>query len=589
VDVSAARLLWSLVPGGRCRLLFLIAAALGTVSAIVALVPAFVVYVIAAVIFDRIDIGLTIMQVVFAGIAAVIARLGLLLVARDAASTATELLSQSLRARAAVTIGALPLGVLAEVPAGAFETVLLDDVETVGHYASGPFVDFICACAMLTAAALVLLVRDWRLGTVALVLGSVALARARAPRVAAEVEAERETRERLAAAVFGAVRSLPLQLSLPPHAGSGAEVRRAAEEERRLADRRLDRAAALRAKRTATAAALPAAVAIAATWVGGPGIDVSLLVLGAAFSLRVSGALTGLGQAGALALPAIESARRMRALLDRPPLVEGTSPAPDDATLCFAHVSFAYPNSIGSRTVVQDVSFTAQAGRVTAVVGPSGSGKTTLTRLAARFWDVDAGGVTLGGVDVRALPLEVLMRRIATVFQDVALLDDTIAVNLKLGRPAADDDEMMLAASAAGAHAFISALPLGYATLVGDRGLHLSRGERQRLQIARALLKDAPVVILDEPTASLDPATELEVQAALAPLFARKTVLVVAHRLATIAAADRIVVLGRDGRIEAQGSHTELLAQSPTYAALWADYRAPMLRAVEAPARVASL
>jgi ATP-binding cassette subfamily B protein IrtA len=133
---------------------------------------------------------------------------------------------------------------------------------------------------------------------------------------------------------------------------------------------------------------------------------------------------------------------------------------------------------------------------------------------------------------------------------------------------------MMLAASAAGAHAFITALPAGYQTLIGDRGLFLSRGERQRLQIARALIKDAPVVILDEPTASMDPATEYEIQAALAPLFHSKTVLVVAHRLATIAGADRIVVLGRDGRIEAQGTHAALLAASPTYLRLWTDYSA---------------
>jgi ATP-binding cassette subfamily B protein len=261
-------------------------------------------------------------------------------------------------------------------------------------------------------------------------------------------------------------------------------------------------------------------------------------------------------------------------LLERPPVVEGTAELPADMTLRFVHADFSYAAGGGERRVLADIDFVAQAGQVTAIVGPSGAGKTTLTRLAARLWDVDRGSVTLGGVDLRSFPVDALMRRVTCVFQDVALLDDTVAANIKLGCPEAGDEEMARAAAAAGAHAFISALPSGYATLVGDRGLHLSRGERQRLQIARAILKDAPVVILDEPTASMDPATELEIQSALAPLFRGKTVLVVAHRLATIVGADRIVVLGRDGRIEAQGTHAQLLTGSLTYARMWSDYKA---------------
>jgi ATP-binding cassette subfamily B protein len=396
--------------------------------------------------------------------------------------------------------------------------------------------------------------------------------RFRAGRAAAQVEQERLAREKLAAEVFGAIRSVALQASLPPAPQAVHPVRRIADEDRRVTDLRLARGAAQRAQRGAIATALPAAMVLAAAWLGHGPLDLPVLVLFAAFGLRMTGALTYLLRADAAAGPALESARRIRDLLDRPPVVEGTAAPPSDATLRFDRVSFAYPGSTPGREVLRDVDFEAEAGRVTAIVGPSGAGKTTLTRLAARLWDVDAGSVTLGGVDLRAFPVDVLMRRVACVFQDVALLDDTVAANLKLGRPEASDEEMMLAASAAGAHEFIGALPAGYETIVGDRGLHLSRGERQRLQIARALIKDAPVVILDEPTSSMDPATEFEVQAALAPLFHGKTVVVVAHRLATIAGADRIVVLGRDGRIEAQGAHHQLLATSPTYARLWADY-----------------
>jgi ATP-binding cassette, subfamily B, bacterial IrtA/YbtP len=580
VDVNATRLLWPLVPAGRCRLLLAAAALLSALSAIVALVPAVVLFVLAAIIFERIEIGLTVMQVVFVGIAAVIARLGLLLVARNTAGTATEFLSQSLRGRAAVTIGALPLGVVAQTASGSFETILLDDVEAVGAYVSGPLVDLIGAWSMLVAAALILFARDWRspCAALALTLAAGIFLRFRATRAAPEVERERLAREKLAAAVFGAVRSLALQLSLPPAPGSVHPVRRLADEDRQVTGLRLARSAALRARRAAIATALPAAVVLAAALLAGSRADLPALVLFAALGLRVTGALGSVLRADTAGASAFESAGRIRALLARPPLAEGTAKIPDDATLRFNHVAFAYPaadRAAGDgRAVLQDIDFVAEAGRVTAIVGPSGSGKTTLTRLAARLWDVDRGSVTLGGVDLRAFAVDSLMRRIACVFQDVALLDDTVAANLKLGRPDASDEEMMLAASAAGAHAFITALPAGYQTLIGDRGLFLSRGERQRLQIARALVKDAPVIILDEPTASMDPATEYEIQAALAPLFHGKTVLVVAHRLATIAGADRIVVLGRDGRIEAQGTHAALLAASPTYLRLWTDYNA---------------
>jgi len=239
-------------------------------------------------------------------------------------------------------------------------------------------------------------------------------------------------------------------------------------------------------------------------------------------------------------------------------------------------VTFAYPGSAAGRgDVLCGVDVTAPAGAVTAIVGPSGSGKTTLTRLAARFWDVDRGAVEIGGVDVRDVALDALMRGITCVFQDVSLLDDTVAVNLRLGRPGASDADVIAAARAAGAHDFISAMPAGYDTVIGDRGLRLSRGERQRLQIARAFLKEAPIVILDEPTASMDPATEAEISAALAPLLAGKTVLLVAHRLSTVVDADRIVVLDRAGRVEAQGTHAELLTASPTYAAMWRAYDGP--------------
>ena len=197
---------------------------------------------------------------------------------------------------------------------------------------------------------------------------------------------------------------------------------------------------------------------------------------------------------------------------------------------------------------------------MTALVGPSGSGKSTCARLAARLWDVSGGSVKVGGVDVSTVDPEALLGDYSVVFQDVVLFDDTVMENIRLGRYGATDDEVRAAAKAANCDEFVSKLPQGYDTPIGENGTKLSGGERQRISIARALLKDAPIVLLDEATASLDVENETKVQGALSRLLRGKTVLVIAHRMRTVEAADKIVVLA-DGRVEEQGSPAELLAK----------------------------
>ena len=191
-------------------------------------------------------------------------------------------------------------------------------------------------------------------------------------------------------------------------------------------------------------------------------------------------------------------------------------------------------------------------------MGPSGSGKSTCARLAARLWDVTGGSITVGGVDISTVDPEALLADYSMVFQDVVLFDDTVMENIRLGKRGASDEEVMAAARAANCEEFVSKLPLGYGTPIGENGARLSGGERQRISIARALLKDAPIVLLDEATASLDVENETRVQGALSRLLAGKTVLVIAHRMRTVAGADHIVVL-KDGRVAEQGSPSELM------------------------------
>ena len=230
--------------------------------------------------------------------------------------------------------------------------------------------------------------------------------------------------------------------------------------------------------------------------------------------------------------------------------------APKGHDIVFNNVGFAYDD----KQVLDGVSFTAREGEVTALVGPSGSGKSTCARLAARLWDIDQGSIEVGGVDIAAVDPEVLLTDYAMVFQDVVLFDDTVMENIRLGRHGATDEEVICAAQAANCEEFVSKLPRGYDTPIGENGAKLSGGERQRISIARALLKNAPIVLLDEATASLDVENETKVQGALSRLLQGKTVLVIAHRMRTVEAADHIVVLS-EGKVAEEGRPEELLRE----------------------------
>ena len=251
------------------------------------------------------------------------------------------------------------------------------------------------------------------------------------------------------------------------------------------------------------------------------------------------------------------SANRLNEIKDTPTAEGAEEFKPDGHDIVFENVSFAYDD----HDVLRGVSFTAKEGEVTALVGPSGSGKSTCARLAARLWDIQSGRIKVGGVDISTVDPEVLLTDYSMVFQDVVLFDDTVMENIRLGKHGATDAEVLAAAKAANCDEFVSRLPEGYATPIGENGAKLSGGERQRISIARALLKNAPIVLLDEATASLDVENETKVQSALSRLLAGKTVLVIAHRMRTVEAADKIVVL-KEGKVVEQGSPAALL-QNP--------------------------
>lgn len=253
---------------------------------------------------------------------------------------------------------------------------------------------------------------------------------------------------------------------------------------------------------------------------------------------------------------------RMQEIYNTPVQTGSTQFSPNGYDIKFSGVRFAYN---GGERVLEDVTFTARQGKITALIGPSGGGKSTVTRLAARFWDVDGGSITVGGVDISQIDPETLLRSYSIVFQDVTLFNNTVKENIRIGKKDATDEEVLAAARAAQCDEFVELLPQGYDTVIGENGSMLSGGERQRISIARALLKDAPIVLLDEATASLDVENETKVQSAISRLVKDKTVLIIAHRMRTVAGADKLVLL-KDGHVEEEGTPEELRRRGGLYA-----------------------
>ena len=229
--------------------------------------------------------------------------------------------------------------------------------------------------------------------------------------------------------------------------------------------------------------------------------------------------------------------------------------------IVFENVSFSYNTG---EQVLNNVSFTAKQGEVTALIGPSGGGKSTAAKLAARFWDADSGKITIGGQDVRNVDPEKLLSAYSIVFQDVTLFNNTVMENIRIGRQGATDAEVLAAAKEAQCDEFVEKLPEGYQTMIGENGSMLSGGERQRISVARALLKDSPVILLDEATASLDAENETQIQKAISRLVKGKTVLIIAHRMRTVKGADKLVLL-KEGKVAEQGAPQELFAKGGLY------------------------
>lgn len=471
----------------------------------------------------------------------------------------------------------VPLGYVQQTGSGALTKVMMDDVKALHVFVadSTPLYARAYVSPVLTFVLLWLL--DWRLAVVATVVLALGMAAVSLTmRGSGEmVQRYNSASENVSRAVVEYVQAMPVVRTFDTGTSTFQRYQQALNEftEVVLVWYRM----AGFASRMSVAILNPLPTLAVLVWLGGWLISHDAL----AASTWLAVLLVGTGMAESL-LPLMSlkhlvaktqmSVHRIHEVMAEPALAVPDAvhaKSPQDAGVCFERVDFRY--TADGPLVLQNVSFEVPQGSVTALVGPSGAGKTTVARLIPRFWDVSAGHIKVGGVDVREMLPETLMRQVAFVFQDTFLFADTLANNIRLGLPEATMDEVVAAAKAAQAHDFIVALAQGYDTAAGERGVFLSGGQRQRITIARAILQNRPILVLDEATAFADPENEAALVAALSNLMRGKTVLMVAHRLSTIRDADQILVFDQ-GKLLEQGRHEALVAQGGVYARLWHNY-----------------
>lgn len=483
-----------------------------------------------------------------------------------------------LRVAIARKLGGVPLSFFARRSTGELKRTMMDDVNAIEAFVAHHFPDAVSSVSVPIVTAGILFAVDWRMALASVVMGPVAVGvMALSMRDGPELHRQWfELQERTNASMLEYLRGIHVIKTFGLTARSFGDLSRSIEDGLAWLDRFMKESG----KGYGAFGAIIGSSVVILMPLGGwlyltDAISLPDLVLFLVLGPQLLTSMLRLMFAWGNVQRIEQSTSRIADILLSPDLDRKEAYiVPTDATISFRDVSFRYADDDRAEAL-SHVTFEARAGEMTALVGPSGAGKTTVARLIPRLWEATRGRVELGGVDVKDIPLDVLLSRVSVVFQDVFLFHGTVRENLLMAKPDATDEELTRACRSAQAHDFIMALPNGYDTLVGERAARLSGGERQRLSIARALLKDAPVLVLDEATAFADAQNEALIQDALDELCRGRTVIVIAHRLSTITCAHRIVVMDA-GTVVDQGTHEELAGRCALYKRLWHDHDAAL-------------
>lgn len=535
------------------------------------LVPFFLVYLIIAEISSKPLASIDqqfVYLLVAGGVAAVVGKQVCLGLSTALSHIAAYKILYDIRLNLADKLKRLPLGYFNRSNTGQIKKVISEDVEQMEIFLAHNIPDFVGAVVYLILTTLVLFIVDWRLAlaTVVVLPGGFVLQMINMGRGRVMLGEWIAATESMNAAIIEYIQGMPIIKAFNHTVTSFSKYAT-----------RIEKCSDLESDWTRRWS-VPSAVFSVSIY----GNMLLLLPVGA--FLYLTGAVTletfvfflllGIGfgnpvwllvQFGRIMERNLACLSQINLILDEPEIIEPKLPQEPGRGISGKEVTFSYD----TRNMVLDgIDFAIPDARFTALVGPSGAGKTTLARLIPRFWDVSRGAISLGETDIRLVPTEALLERFGLIFQHVHLFNDSVLANLRMGSPTAPDEEIIAAAKTARCHDFVMNLPQGYNTVIGEKGARISGGEKQRLSIARALLRDAPILILDEATAFIDPENEALVQEAINQLIRNKTLIVIAHRLSTIIAADEILVLDK-GRIAARGNHQALLKDSQLYRRMW--------------------